>query len=113
MCYVIDHKLYIEHSLFCFCAQGYYYYYNVHDFIAHTVFLGAMPAAARFYERIGYAYPFFAVCNDATAVRAAVTCRLKDNVLLGLATLRDVRCGSPSRTSRSSTASPPTWTCIC
>ncbi len=51
-------------------------------------------AAARFYERIGYKNDFFSVCNDATAVRAAVTCRLQDNALLGLATLRDLRCGA-------------------
>ncbi len=85
----------------------------MHDFIANTVFLGAMPtvsmmmltwqmdgllplmepgfamerfaAAARFYERLCYTDPFLSCCNDATAVRAAVMCRLKDNVLLRLA----------------------------
>ncbi len=49
-------------------------------------------AAVRFYQNIGYPYPYFTVCNDATALRAAVTCRLTDNVLLGMSTLADLRC---------------------
>jgi hypothetical protein len=53
--------------------------------------------AARFYEQLGYQHRFFSSCNDATAIRAAVTCRLQDNVLLGLGTMEDVRCGPTMR----------------
>jgi hypothetical protein len=44
--------------------------------------------AARFYEQLGYKPRFFTISNDATAVRAAVTCRLQDNVLLGVEDVR-------------------------
>lgn len=93
---------------------------NVHDFLAETLFVGALPsitttlktelellsplvepgftmerfaAAARFFERVGYSHRVFLGCNDATAVRASITCRLQDNVLLGLGSLEDTRCG--------------------
>lgn len=51
-------------------------------------------AILRFFEILGYRGKVFIGCNDATAVRAAVTWRPQDNALIGLGTTEDVRCGS-------------------
>jgi hypothetical protein len=110
----------ISTSLLTFAVLG----RAVHDFLANTLFVGGFSQiptmlkrqmdtlsplvepgfsmerfalAARFYEQLEYKHRFFSSCNDATAIRAAVTCRLQDNVLLGLGTMEDVRCGPTMR----------------
>ncbi len=53
--------------------------------------------AARFMEQQGCKHRFFTSCNDATAVCAALTWRPQDNVVFGLGTVEDVRCGLTMR----------------
>jgi hypothetical protein len=44
-----------------------------------------------FFRALGYTLPIFSISNDATALRAALSWRATDDVLLGLATLKDIR----------------------
>ncbi len=48
--------------------------------------------AADFYMHLRYTPTIFHMCNDATALRRTLVWRQKDNALLGLNTLADVRC---------------------
>lgn len=48
--------------------------------------------AVEFYQQQKYAFPVFHLCNDATALRRGVRWRAKDNALIGLNTLDDIRC---------------------
>ena len=48
--------------------------------------------ALKFYLELGYTLRFFHMPNDATAVRLGIVWRQRDNVVVGLHTLADIRC---------------------
>lgn len=70
------------------------YHLQLSALVLHEVGLSASRClqAKQFFKELRYLLPFFHLCTDALDVRKAITWRRIDNVIVGLATLVDVRC---------------------